>query len=105
MKENVFDEALVSTNSAPSMASVMSLCALQTPLPVFSIEYPPYKDKTWTAAHAEKTCDASVKLRSENLVTNLKNYPHGGLWGGEMQEGWLGAGCAEGRIVDSCGLH
>jgi hypothetical protein len=57
------------------MASVMSFCALQTPLPVFSIEYPPHKGKTWTAAHAEKTCDASVKLRSENLVKNLKNYP------------------------------
>jgi hypothetical protein len=42
---------------------------------VFNIEYPPHKGKTRAAAHAEKTSDASMKLRSENLVANLRNYP------------------------------
>jgi hypothetical protein len=74
MNENVFDEALVSTNSASSVASVLSMSPSG-----LSIEYPPHKGKTLTAAHAEKKGDASVKLRSENLVknlvTNLKNYP------------------------------
>ena len=44
-------------------------------LQVFNIEYPPHKGKTWTQAHAEKTCGASVKLGYEGLITDLKNYP------------------------------
>jgi hypothetical protein len=46
-----------------------------------------------------------MKLRSENLVTNLRKLSHGELWGGEMQEEWPGADCAEGGNVDSCGLR